>query len=182
MCQTITRSPPELSSTTSSASGRPAAAGGVRARSGKYCSARWPRYTRRSRPQYPASTMMRSHLSMGVTDPYRSAGDSSNTDFPIRPAVRDDDRQIWRVIEPAIRAGETYPLARNLTQTEALAYWCAPQHEVFVVEEAGAIVGSYYLRANNQGGGAHVANCGYIIAAQAERRDIARAMCAHSME
>ncbi|MEA3070594.1 MAG: hypothetical protein QOD29_2040 [Alphaproteobacteria bacterium] len=119
---------------------------------------------------------------MVVTDPYRSAGDSSNTDFPIRPAVRDDDRQIWRVIEPAIRAGETYPLARNLTQAEALAYWCAPQHEVFVAEEAGAIVGSYYLRANNQGGGAHVANCGYIVAPQAERRGTARAMCAHSME
>jgi ribosomal protein S18 acetylase RimI-like enzyme len=53
---------------------------------------------------------------------------------------------------------------------------------VFVAEEAGAIVGSYYLRANNQGGGAHVANCGYIVAPQAERRGTARAMCAHSME
>ncbi len=81
-----------------------------------------------------------------------------------------------------IRAGETYPLARNLTQAEALAYWCAPQHDVVVAEEAGAIVGSYYLRANNQGGGAHVANCGYVVAPQAAGRGIARAMCAHSLE
>ncbi len=81
-----------------------------------------------------------------------------------------------------IRAGETYPLARNLTQAEALAYWCAPQHDVVVAEEAGAIAGSYYLRANNQGGGAHVANCGYVVAPQAAGRGIARAMCAHSLE
>jgi len=119
---------------------------------------------------------------MVATDPCRSAGDSSNADFHIRPAAGEDGRAIWRVIEPAIRAGETYPLARNLTEAEALAYWCAPQHEVLVAQAAGAIVGSYYLRANNQGGGAHVANCGYIVAPQAAGRGIARAMCAHSLE
>jgi ribosomal protein S18 acetylase RimI-like enzyme len=43
-------------------------------------------------------------------------------------------------------------------------------------------VGTYYLRANNQGGGAHVANCGYIVAPSATGRGIARAMCAHSLE
>ncbi len=38
------------------------------------------------------------------------------------------------------------------------------------------------LRANNRGGGAHVANCGYIVAAGTQGRGIARAMCAHSLE
>ena len=42
-CQAITRSPSAVSSTTSSASGRPAAAGAVRKRSGKYCIARCPK-------------------------------------------------------------------------------------------------------------------------------------------
>ena len=42
-------------------------------------------------------------------------------------------------------------------------------------------MGTYYLRANNQGGGAHVANCGYIVAASASGRGIARAMCTHSL-
>ena len=42
------------------------------------------------------------------------------------------------------------------------------------------IVGTYYLRANNKGGGAHVANCGYIVAPAATGRGVARAMCEHS--
>jgi ribosomal protein S18 acetylase RimI-like enzyme len=100
----------------------------------------------------------------------------------IRPAVQSDDEAIWRVIEPVFRAGETYPLPRDLSRADAFAYWHAPDHEVFVAEDGGRIVGSYYLRANTRGGGSHVANCGYIVAADASRRGVARAMCAHSLE
>lgn len=100
----------------------------------------------------------------------------------IRPAAAQDDEGIWRVIEPMIRAGETYPLPRDLAKTDALAYWRSPQHEVLVAEDGGAIVGSYYLRANNRGGGSHVANCGYVVAPSAMGRGVARAMCAHSLE
>ena len=53
---------------------------------------------------------------------------------------------------------------------------------MFLAEDAGAIVGTYYLRPNNRGGGAHVANCGYIVASDAFGRGIARAMCAHSLD
>ena len=56
---------------------------------------------------------------------------------------------------------------------------------MFVAQEGdndkGAVVGTYYLRANNRGGGGHVANCGYIVAAGAQGRGVARAMCAHSL-
>jgi ribosomal protein S18 acetylase RimI-like enzyme len=100
----------------------------------------------------------------------------------IRAADGSHRDAIWRVIEPAIRAGETYPLPRDMAHDDALAYWCAPQHDVFVAEEGGAAVGSYYLRANNRGGGSHVANCGYIVAPAAMGQGVARAMCAHSVE
>ncbi len=48
--------------------------------------------------------------------------------------------------------------------------------------DGGEIVGTYYLRANNKGGGAHVANCGYMVAAAATGRGVARAMCVDSLE
>jgi ribosomal protein S18 acetylase RimI-like enzyme len=99
----------------------------------------------------------------------------------IRPAAPADDDAIWRVIAPALRAGETYPLPRDISRADAFVYWRAPDHEVFVAEDEGAIAGSYYLRANNRGGGSHVANCGYIVAPEASRRGVARAMCAHSL-
>jgi ribosomal protein S18 acetylase RimI-like enzyme len=43
-------------------------------------------------------------------------------------------------------------------------------------------VGSYYLRANQRGGGAHVCNCGYVTADWALGRGVAGAMCGHSLE
>ena len=100
----------------------------------------------------------------------------------LRPAVPGDCDSIWEILEPVIRAGETYTLPREMSRAAALAWWHAPAHEVFVAEESGAVVGTYILRANQQGGGAHVANCGYITAAHASGRGVARAMCAHSLE
>ena len=69
-----------------------------------------------------------------------------------------------------------------MTRADALAYWLAPAHEVFVAEDESGLVGTYYLRANQQGGGAHVANCGYMTAPWAAGRGVARAMCAHSLD
>ncbi len=97
----------------------------------------------------------------------------------IRPATAADHDAIWRILQPVIRAGETYALPRDMTRAAALAYWTG--HQTFVAEHQGRIAGTYYLRANQQGGGGHVANCGYITAADATGKGIARAMCEHSL-
>ncbi|MEO8699508.1 MAG: GNAT family N-acetyltransferase [Kofleriaceae bacterium] len=97
----------------------------------------------------------------------------------IRAAGAADHDAIWAALEPVIRAGETYALPRDWSRETALAYWFAPAHEVFV---AGETLGTYFLQANQQGGGAHVANCGYITSLAATGRGVARAMCAHSLE
>jgi ribosomal protein S18 acetylase RimI-like enzyme len=99
----------------------------------------------------------------------------------VRPAAEHDRAGIWEVLEPMIRAGETYPLPRDLSQADGLAYWFASGHEVFVADEDGRIAATYYLRANHNGGGAHVATCGYVTAPAARGRGVARAMCAHSL-
>src|SRR5437016_10032834 len=100
----------------------------------------------------------------------------------IRQSESRDDDAIWRVLEPTFRAGETYPIPRDISRADALAYWRSPDHTVFVAEDADRIVGTYYLRPNNRGGGAHVANCGYVVAPEASGRGVARAMCSHSLE
>lgn len=100
----------------------------------------------------------------------------------IRPATRADASAIWAVIGPTIRAGETYALDRDMSEADALAYWLGDDRETFVAEAGGAIVGTYYLRANNAGGGRHVCNCGYMTGAAATGRGIARAMCLHSLD
>ncbi len=99
----------------------------------------------------------------------------------LRAATPHDHTAIWSILEPVIRAGETYALPRDMTREAALAYWAGPDRETFVAVEGGELLGTYYLRANQQGGGAHVANCGYITAAHATGRGIARAMATHSL-
>lgn len=99
----------------------------------------------------------------------------------IRPALSVDADAIWSIMEPIIRAGETYTLARDVDKKSALAYWLSAQHEVFVAEENHEIVGTYFLQANQQGGGGHVANCGYMTAVHATGRGVARSMCEHSL-
>jgi len=99
----------------------------------------------------------------------------------IRKAEAKDHPAIWRILEPVIRAGETYAMPRDMTAADALAYWTGAEKETFVAEADGVVVGTYYIRPNNQGGGAHVANCGYMTAPEAGGRGVARAMCEHSL-
>ncbi len=100
----------------------------------------------------------------------------------IRTAVDSDNDAIWGILEPMIRAGETYTLPPEMTREEALSYWHIPAHEVFVATDGGKVVGTYFLQANQRGGGSHVSNCGYVTADWATGRGVARAMCAHSLE
>ena len=100
----------------------------------------------------------------------------------IREAGSADGDAIWAVMEPVIRAGETYALPVDLTPAEGLAYWFGAGNSVFVAEAAGRVVGTYLLRANQRGGGAHAANCGYMTAGDFMGRGVARAMCAHSLD
>ncbi len=99
----------------------------------------------------------------------------------IRHVQPGDHPAIWRILEPTIRAGETYALPRDMSEAAALAYWIGADRETFVAEDEGRILGTYVLRANQLGGGAHVANCGYMTGADALGRGVARAMCEHSM-
>jgi ribosomal protein S18 acetylase RimI-like enzyme len=100
----------------------------------------------------------------------------------IRPAVEADSQAVWAMLERVIRAGEVFALPMDITREAALAYWFAAGHWVFVAELDGDIAGSYYLQANQRGGGSHVCNCGYLTAGWVLGRGVAGAMCAHSLE
>ena len=99
----------------------------------------------------------------------------------VREIKFEDADGIWQILEPTLRAGETYTLPRGMSKDEALAYWMAADHEVFVAEEDGEIVGTYFLKANQNGAGSHVANCGYVTAVAAQGRGLGRMMCDHSL-
>ena len=68
-----------------------------------------------------------------------------------------------------------------MTREDILAYWCATEKQTFIAEIGGQILGTYYLRANQAGGGSHVCNCGYVTSSAARGKGIAGKMCLHSL-
>jgi ribosomal protein S18 acetylase RimI-like enzyme len=101
----------------------------------------------------------------------------------IRPGTRDDDDALWAILEPTLRAGDTYPQPRDITREAALAYWWKPEHTIMVAaDESGRLVGTYYIKANSTGPAAHVANGGYMTLPQAQGRGVGRALCLHSLD
>jgi ribosomal protein S18 acetylase RimI-like enzyme len=100
----------------------------------------------------------------------------------IRKATEADAAAVAAIIVPIIREGATYTLDPEMSEAEALAYWLGHDKETFVAEQDGVVLGTYYMRPNQAGGGRHVCNCGYMTNAAARGRGIARRMCEHSLE
>lgn len=99
----------------------------------------------------------------------------------IRRAAPSDGVALCDLVIPVFRAGDTYTIDPDITPDGALAYWCAPDKTVFLAEADCVALGSYYIRPNQAGGGAHVCNCGFVTAPAARGHGVARAMLAHAL-
>lgn len=100
----------------------------------------------------------------------------------IRPADRNDADAIWRIFHAVVKTGDTYTFDPETPREEALAYWFAARTETFVAEDDnGTILGTYILRPNQPGGGAHVANAAFMVAPEAQGRGLGRAMGEHCL-
>lgn len=102
------------------------------------------------------------------------------TRVEIRPAASKDHDAIWGLLEPVFRAGDTYAIDPDISRDAALAFWTGPHHSVFLAKVAKDILGTYFMRPNQGGGGRHVCNCGYVTSSAAQGKGIARAMMTHS--
>ena len=90
---------------------------------------------------------------------------------------------VWAAIAPVFRAGETYAFSPELSEEEAHNIWVEKPRATYVaVNGGGRLLGTYYIKANQPALGAHVCNCGYIVAKEAEGRGIASKMCVHSQQ
>ncbi|MEJ6398418.1 GNAT family N-acetyltransferase [Yoonia sp. 208BN28-4] len=99
----------------------------------------------------------------------------------IRALTPADENAVWPLLRDVFRKGDTYAVDPSITRDAALAYWKAGA-ACLVVEDAGQIVGTYYIKTNQPGGGAHICNCGYIVSTAARGRGLARLMCETSQD
>ena len=65
----------------------------------------------------------------------------------IRPSLIADADALWTILEPVLRAGETFALPREIGREAALAYWYRDGNEVFVAETAATILGTRTISA-----------------------------------
>ena len=98
----------------------------------------------------------------------------------IRSAADSDRDAIWNIFHEVVAAGDTYALDPKMSREEALNYWFGPGTRTYVAEQHAEsvgegvtfpgtatpsptapvknrlVVGTYILRANQAGPGAHV--------------------------
>ena len=101
----------------------------------------------------------------------------------VREYSDDDWPALWSLMEPVIRAGDTYPYALDMDEAGARHMWLEVTDKAYVAcDDDGAILGTYYIKPNQPTLGAHVANCGYMVGTAARGRGVATLMCRHSQE
>ncbi|MBQ1202276.1 MAG: GNAT family N-acetyltransferase [Loktanella sp.] len=100
----------------------------------------------------------------------------------IRPAVAEDFAALWPILRDVFRAGRTYAVDPAISREDAFVYWMQQPAATFVALVDGVIYGTYYIRTNQPGGGAHICNCGYITAPAARGQGLAAQMCLHSQD
>ena len=71
----------------------------------------------------------------------------------IREANSSDWESIWLIFKEVVSAGDTYAYPAGTTKDEAEVIWLSKPRVTYVVEEEGTILGTYYLKTNQDGPG-----------------------------
>ena len=99
----------------------------------------------------------------------------------IRKATTSDEQPVWQIIKAVIATGDTYVFDPETPEDEMIAYWFSPEKHVYVADENGEILGTYWLKANQPGLGSHVCNAAYMVSSETRGRGIGRKLAEHSI-
>ena len=92
----------------------------------------------------------------------------------IRKAMSEDSDQIWEIIREVISKGDTYTFDPNSSKETMLNYWYGPDRHTYVATDKGKIVGTFMIRDNQPGLGAHIANGAYMVSEAASGKGIGK--------
>ena len=98
----------------------------------------------------------------------------------IREASEADFEAIWPIFEAITKAGETYAYPTDISKADAKIIWLDKPRKTYVFEEYQKILGTYFIKTNQDGPGSHVCNCGYMVSSDARGRGLATQLCKHS--
>ncbi len=94
-------------------------------------------------------------------------------------ATQVDD--LFLIFADVVARGEGFPQQPPLTRPAFEDVWVKPVTLVVGAKRDGALVGAYYLKPNQPGVGAHIANAGYVVARQHRGGGIGRLLVEDSI-
>lgn len=99
----------------------------------------------------------------------------------IRPAKIDEFALIWPTFQAVTKTGDTYIYLEDMDYFHAEEIWMKDTNP-YIVEENGEVIGTYVIRPNKIGRGAHVCNAGFMIHPDFQNRGIGRVMGEHALK
>jgi ribosomal protein S18 acetylase RimI-like enzyme len=100
----------------------------------------------------------------------------------VRKAQTSDRDEIWDIIRAVIATGDTYVFAPDSPEDDMLAYWFSPEKHVYVAEQDGEVLGTFWLKPNYPDLGSHVCNAAYMVAPNAAGKGVGRRMAEFSLD
>jgi GNAT superfamily N-acetyltransferase len=101
----------------------------------------------------------------------------------ITPATDADWLRIWPVWHEVVAPGDTYTFAPDSSSADGQRLWMpGPPAQTWIAtdtDEAGPVLGTYLLKPNQTGAGAHVANAGFMVGSVARGRGLGRTLAEH---
>ena len=99
----------------------------------------------------------------------------------IRPSEPLDYDAIGHILEATNAGGDTFAYPDTWTREQMRAYWFGGDRATYTALLEGVVVGSFYLKENQPGRGAHIANAGYTTSAAHRGQGIAAQMGVFSL-
>ena len=93
-----------------------------------------------------------------------------------------DKDAVWDIIHKVVANGETYVFHPDSSREKMLAYWLAPDKQIYVAVLQGKVVGTFTLKPNQLDRGAHIANASYMVSPDQEGKGIGTLMAKYSLE
>ncbi|MEO3752079.1 GNAT family N-acetyltransferase [Streptomyces sp. B6B3] len=102
----------------------------------------------------------------------------------IREANVHDWPAVWPFFHGIVAAGETFTYPPDLSREQGRDWWLlsAPDRTVVAVDDAGTVLGTAKMNANQKGNGSHIASASYMVDPAHARRGVGRALCEYTLE
>lgn len=100
-------------------------------------------------------------------------------ELKIREATEADRNAITAIAREIVDLGTVFVFE---DAADIVDYWYQPDAHIYVTVQGDEILGTYVVKPNQKGRGAHIANAGYMVRADAMGQGIGTAMGKHSFE